>query len=77
MKITLEEAAAQAFAFFIAGFETSSTTMIFALYELAKNPSIQNKLREEIDNVLQSNGSDLITYDAVVNMELLSRVVNG
>lgn len=51
--------------------------MIFALYELAKNPSIQNQLREEIDNVLQSNGSDLITYDAVVNMELLSRVVNG
>lgn len=50
--------------------------MIFALYELAKNPDIQNQVREEIDKVLQSNGG-VISYDAVADMELLGRVVNG
>lgn len=55
---------AQAAIFFTGGFETSSTTISFSLYALAKNPEIQEKLREEILNSLEeSNGK--ITYDMV------------
>ncbi|KAG9434849.1 cytochrome P450 6k1 [Apis mellifera carnica] len=55
-KLTMMEAAAQAYVFFLAGFETSSTTVTFCLYELAKNQDIQNKVREEIQTMIKKNG---------------------
>jgi cytochrome P450 family 6 len=60
----------------LAGFETSSTTLSFCLYELAVNPSIQTKLREEIDVTLEKFGGQ-ITYDAVQGMKYLSQVIDG
>uniref|UniRef100_T1GVN3 Cytochrome P450 n=1 Tax=Megaselia scalaris TaxID=36166 RepID=T1GVN3_MEGSC len=42
---------AQAALFFLAGNETSSSAMSFALYELSKKPEIQEKLRSEIKSV--------------------------
>jgi cytochrome P450 family 6 len=73
-RFSLGEVAAQCFVFFIAGFETSSTAAQFALYELARNPDIQKKLQEEIDEVSRQHGGK-ITYEAVQGMELLDRVV--
>ena len=68
--------AAQAFVFFIAGFETSSTTMTFCLYEMACNPDIQSRLREEIDAVL-SKYDGKITYEAINEIDYLDKVING
>lgn len=75
-KFTVEQAAAQAFLFFFAGFETSSSTMQFALYELALHPDIQEQLQQEIDANLAKNEGKF-TYESVMNMELLDRVVDG
>ncbi|XP_019875569.2 probable cytochrome P450 6a23 [Aethina tumida] len=72
--ITFNELAAQAFVFFVAGYETSSTTMTFALYEIARDKELQNKMRQEIREVLKKNDGKL-TYEAVKDMELMSRVV--
>lgn len=75
-RITIEEIAAQALIFFEAGFETSSTTMTFCLYELAKNKDIQKKLRKEITDVLKKyNGK--ITYDSLAEMPYLDQTING
>lgn len=75
-KITLEEIAAQVFAFFFAGLETSATTMHFCLCELSLNPAIQDKLRNEINDVL-SRHDGKITYESVMEMKYLEQVIDG
>ncbi|XP_024942374.1 probable cytochrome P450 6a21 [Cephus cinctus] len=68
--------AAQAFIFFAAGFETSSTTMSNALYELALNQDMQDKLRQEIKEEIMKNNGEL-TYEAVKDMKYLHMVFQG
>jgi cytochrome P450 family 6 len=75
-EITIDVIAAQAFVFFLAGFETTSATMTFCLYELSRNPDIQERVRNEIDTVLERHGGN-ITYEAISEMEYLDKVVSG
>lgn len=74
--LNFDEFAAQAVIFFSAGFETSSSTQTFALYELSKNPECQVRLRKEIDEVLAKHDNK-ITYDAVMDMKYLDKVIDG
>ena len=67
---------AQAFVFFIAGFDTSSSTMSHALYELALNPDMQQKLREEVTTTFDQNNGKL-TYDSVQEMKYMDKVFKG
>lgn len=71
----MDQAAAQAFVFFFAGFETSSTTMMLALYELACNPDIQERLHEEIDKMAQKN--EALSYNDLQELTYLDQVVQG
>jgi cytochrome P450 family 6 len=50
--------------------------MMFCLYELARNPDIQDRLRAEIDTVLEKHGGN-ITYESIFEMEYLEKVVDG
>lgn len=74
--LTLEQVAAQAMVFFLAGFDTSSTTISFCLYELALNHDIQDKLRKEICEVLEKNDNEL-TYECIKEMKYLDMVISG
>ena len=67
---------AQVFIFFIAGFETSSSTISNALYELAFNQPVQNKLRNEINEELQKTDGKL-TYESIKNMKYMHKVFSG
>lgn len=73
--LTLEEMAAQVFVFFLGGFETSSTTLSFLLYELALNPDIQQRLREEIFTVVENHGGK-VTYECVNSMPYMKQVIS-
>jgi hypothetical protein len=68
--------ASQAFIFFVAGFETSSSAMSFCLHELSVNPEIQERLRKEIDSTLEKCKGN-ITYDAIQNMSYIDQVLAG
>ena len=68
--------AAQAFVFFAAGFETSSTTISHTLYEMAMNTGIQDKLRKEIREFhARDNGS--FQYEEVKQMKYLDKIFKG
>lgn len=74
--LTIEEVAAQAYAFFLAGFETSSTTITFCLYELAMNKKFQDRAREEINSVLEKYNDEL-TYEALNELAYCKQILNG
>ncbi|XP_014207932.1 cytochrome P450 6A1-like [Copidosoma floridanum] len=73
--LSMEEAAAQAFVFFLGGFETPSAVSTNCLLELAMHPEVQQKLQQEIDTVLEKNPSGL-TYDCISEMQYLDMVFN-
>lgn len=75
-KLDKNEVISHAFSFFIEGFETSSGVMACALYSLAKNPDIQQRLREEVLQTLDRHGQE-VTFDALQDMGYLERVVLG
>ncbi|XP_049307459.1 probable cytochrome P450 6a21 isoform X3 [Bactrocera dorsalis] len=75
MNITVEELAAQAFVFMVAGFETSSTTMGFALYELAQREDLQQRARQEVVEVLQKHNGEF-TYECMNEMVYLNQVIS-
>ncbi|KAL0901852.1 hypothetical protein ABMA27_007009 [Loxostege sticticalis] len=64
---------AQTCLFFVAGFETSSSTTSYTLHQLAFNPGIQKKVQKEIDEVIAKHNQKL-SYDAIKEMTYLEWV---
>ncbi|TDG39455.1 hypothetical protein AWZ03_014124 [Drosophila navojoa] len=71
--------AAQAATFEVAGIETCSSTMSFALYELAKQPLMQERLRREIRHTFAlaaaHGGGPGLSYELIAGMRYLEMVV--
>ncbi|CAG2251443.1 CYP3A [Mytilus edulis] len=71
--LTEDEIAVNSLIFFSAGFDTTSISVSFSSYCLARYPDIQNKLIQEIDNTL---GKEIPTHDVVMKMEYLDLFVS-
>ncbi|KAL5280352.1 CYP3A4.2 family protein [Megaselia abdita] len=72
--MSIEKLAGQGFIFFIAGFETTSATASYCLYELTQNPELKDRLINEIDEVLAKHNGQL-TYEGLKEMKLLDRCI--
>ena len=73
-KLSDEEIIAQSIVFLLAGYETSSNTLSFTLYHLAVNPDVQDKLRKEIIEAMESNAKKPL-YDVAQSIEYLDCVI--
>nr|XP_012224505.1 PREDICTED: cytochrome P450 6k1-like [Linepithema humile]XP_012224506.1 PREDICTED: cytochrome P450 6k1-like [Linepithema humile]XP_012224507.1 PREDICTED: cytochrome P450 6k1-like [Linepithema humile] len=70
-----DDLVAQAAIFFTGGFESSTTTITFTLYELAVYPEIQDRVRKEIFDALERSDGK-ITYDMIMSLSYLDMVVS-
>lgn len=71
---TNEDLTAHALGLFTDGYETSSVMMSFTLFEIAANIPVQQRLKDEIDQVLAKGEP---TYEAVQEMAYLDAVICG
>ncbi|XP_060521270.1 cytochrome P450 9e2-like isoform X2 [Cylas formicarius] len=75
-ELTDEDITAQAVIFFFAGFDSVSSAMTFATYELATHPDVQERLRQEIQETLNaSNGK--VTFEALTSMKYMDMVLSA
>ncbi|XP_053679468.1 probable cytochrome P450 6a13 [Anopheles nili] len=72
--LTMNELKAQAFGFFVAGYETSSSNVTFCLYELALDESCQERARTCVLEALEKHGG--LTYEALADMDYLDWCIN-
>ena len=64
---------AQVFTFMLAGHETSSVSMTWTLYELARHPDIAEQIREETRAVMKD--STQLTWSKLAEMKFLGNVI--
>ena len=64
---------AQAVSFYVAGFEATSTTIAFSLFELSLHPEYEELLYKEIKETLTGKEIDV---DLINQMTFLDQVVN-
>ncbi|XP_018365880.1 PREDICTED: cytochrome P450 9e2-like [Trachymyrmex cornetzi] len=74
-ELDIDDMTAQAFIFFLGGFETSSTAMCFAAHEIAVNPEIQLKLQQEIDKALEESNGE-VSSEVINRLEYLDAVIS-
>ncbi|XP_046572926.1 cytochrome P450 3A19-like [Haliotis rubra] len=71
--LTMDEVIGQAFVFFLAGYETTASTLHFIGYILATHPDVQDRLVEEVASVLGDEEPD---YDNIHGLVYMDRVIN-
>lgn len=74
--MTIDEMAAQVFLFFAAGFESTSSTLSFCVYELIRNPKLMERAMNEVDRVLKEHNGQ-ITYESISDMKYLEICIDG
>ena len=60
--------------FFFAGFDTTSTTLSLVVHALIHHPDIQEKLRDEIEEVV--GDSDTVTAEHLKEMKIIENVIH-
>lgn len=75
-KISIEDVKAQALIYFLGGFETVSTALSFTVYELAVNQEVQEKPREEVQQIWKDQNGRL-SFGQLSRMKYMDMVISG
>ncbi|GIX78249.1 cytochrome P450 3A21 [Caerostris darwini] len=73
--LSMDELVAQCVIFFLAGYDTTASTLSFVTYQLAICQDVQDKLREEVDQAIKENNG-VLTYEAVQSLKYLDNVIS-
>ncbi|KAH9634615.1 hypothetical protein HF086_009267 [Spodoptera exigua] len=76
VEITDMVISANAFIIFLGGFETTSSTLAFLFLELAANQQVQEKMREEIRQVVEKHEGK-ITYELLQELVYMEMVIQA
>ena len=76
-KLNAEELRDHSLTFFGAGHETTSTTLLWTFYELARHPEVLQKCHEEIDKVVGDDYdlNSIISYEQISEFVYINQVV--
>lgn len=72
--LSIDECSSNSMLFYIAGSESSSSTLIFCLWELAQQPELMATVQQEIDAVIAKDHGQ-ITYDNIKAMKLVEKCI--
>lgn len=72
--LTDDEIIANVILFLVAGYETTSSLMTYLVYSLACNPSVQEKLLQEVLEAKNSDGN--LNYHQIMKMPYLDAVIS-
>ena len=75
-KLTEDEIISNVLAFLVTGFDTSSISLSYAIYALAINPNVQEKLRAEILEAAKLTPDGKLSYETVTGLKYLDAVVS-
>ncbi|CAF0881016.1 unnamed protein product [Brachionus calyciflorus] len=73
--LTNKEILSQSILFLLAGYETTAQTLSYIAYNLAMNPNYQDKLIQEVDDVLDRHDGK-INYESISEMRFMDNVIN-
>ena len=72
--LTEDEIRANCIFFFAAGYETSSTALAYVTHFLVNFPDVQNRLREEINELFEREGK--LDYNTITGLQYMEWVLN-
>ena len=67
---------ANALVLLVAGYDTSGATLAYICYQLAKNPVIQDHVREEVEEIIEDDSSRNLSYDDLSRMAYVDQVIS-
>lgn len=72
--MTFEQIAGQVFIFYIAGNETSTSTIAYTLYELSQNVDLMHRAQQDVEKAMKEHNGQL-TYDTIKDMQFIDLCV--
>ena len=70
-----DEIVATAFVILVAGYDTTGSLLSYACYELSKNDEVQEKLRQEVEEIMDGDDK-VLKYEDVQKMTYMDQVLS-